>query len=502
MNIAETILSTGDDAAVAVFYRDTALTYRELRQQVGRLAGGLLARGHVKGDRIGLWSENSLFFVTAYLATIRAGLVAVPFQTDLPRETFEKIVRDAGIREMFASKRFFNPLRPWAEKAGVTLLAEPGLEQMTGEAAIQMPKIDSRRDLAVLMFTSGSTGVPKGVMVSHRNIECNTRDIISYLGLTPKDRAMVVLPFHYCFGISLLHTHLLAGASVVLNNGFKLYPEEVLQEMQQRECTGLAGVPSTYQILLRKSRFRELSFPALRWFQQAGGKLPNPYITEILGSFPAVRFFLMYGQTEATARLSYLPPERLGDKLGSIGKSLPSLRLDVLKPDGTPVSLGSNETGEIVAAGDNVTLGYWNDPEETAKYFRNGRLHTGDIARVDADGFIFVVERERELIKSGGNRVSAKEVEDGIAELPEVVEVAVLGAPHELLGEAIKAFVVVAPDAKIMPGAVEAHCRKRLPPFKSPEEILFLKTMPHNGSGKVLKLKLRELIANGAKVMA
>jgi acyl-CoA synthetase (AMP-forming)/AMP-acid ligase II len=502
MNIAETILSTGDDSAVAMIYRDTALTYRELRQQVGRLAGGLLARGHVKGDRIGLWSENSPFFVVSYLATIRAGLVAVPFQTDLCQDTFEKIVGDAGIREMFVSKRFFNSLRPWAEKAGVTLLSEPGLEPMTGEAAIPMLEIDARCDLAALMFTSGSTGVPKGVMVSHRNIECNTRDIISYLGLTPKDRVMVVLPFHYCFGISLLHTHLLAGASVVLNNGFKLYPEEVLQEMQQRECTGLAGVPSTYQILLRKSRFREFEFPALRWFQQAGGKLPNPYIAEILDAFPAVRFFLMYGQTEATARLSYLPPERLGDKMGSIGKGLPSLRLGVLKPDGTPVSRGSNETGEIVAAGDNITLGYWNDPAETAKYFRNGRLHTGDIARVDSDGFIFVVERERELIKSGGNRVSAKEVEDVIAELPEVIEVAVLGAPHELLGEAIKAFVVVSPDANIMPGAIEAHCRKRLPAFKSPEEILFLKTMPHNGSGKVLKPKLRELIANGAKVMA
>jgi len=212
-----------------------------------------------------------------------------------------------------------------------------------GQAGGTPEKLEAAR-----LATTG--GAPKGVMVSHRNIECNTRDIISYLGLTPKDRVMVVLPFHYCFGISLLHTHLLAGASVVLNNGFKLYPEEVLQEMQQRECTGLAGVPSTYQILLRKSRFRELSFPALRWFQQAGGKLPNPYITEILGSFPAVRFFLMYGQTEATARLSYLPPERLGDKLGSIGKGLPSGRLEVLRPDGTPVRRGANETGEIVAS--------------------------------------------------------------------------------------------------------------------------------------------------------
>jgi long-chain acyl-CoA synthetase len=501
MNTAETILSTGDDAAVAVFYRDTALTYGELRQQVGRLAGGLLARGHAKGDRIGLWSENSPFFVVAYLATLRAGLVAVPFQTDLAQTSFEKIVGDAGIMEMFVSQKFFNRLQPWAEKAGIILLAEAELESVRGGAALPMPEIDARRDLAALMFSSGSTGVPKGVMVSHRNIECNTRDIISYLGLTPKDRGMVVLPFHYCFGLSLLHTHLLAGASVVLNNGFKLYPETVLQEMQQKACTGLAGVPSTYQILLRKSRFREFSFPALRWFQQAGGKLPNPYITDITGAFPAVRFFLMYGQTEATARLSYLPPERLGDKLGSIGRGLPSGRLEVLRPDGTPVRRGANETGEIVASGDNITRGYWHDPAETAKYFREGRLYTGDLARVDADGFIYIVERERELIKSGGNRVSAKEVEDVIAELPEVVEVAVLGAPHEILGEAIKAFVVVTPDARLQPEAIEAHCRKRLPSFKVPEEISFLQTLPHNDSGKVMKLKLKELIGNGAKAL-
>ena len=183
MNIAETILSTGDDAAIAVFYRDTAMTYRELRQKVGQLAGSLLARGHAKGERIGLWSENSPFFMIAYLATIRAGLVAVPFQTDLPQKTFEKIVCDAGIKEIFVSKRFFNRLRSWAEPAEITLLAEPDLERMHGDAASQMPEIDARRDLAALMFTSGSTGVPKGVMVSHRNIECNTRDIIAYLGL-------------------------------------------------------------------------------------------------------------------------------------------------------------------------------------------------------------------------------------------------------------------------------------------------------------------------------
>jgi long-chain acyl-CoA synthetase len=496
MNVAEQILSAGRDDAGAVLQKDAVLTYRELRQKVLKIAGVLSDRGHRKGDRIGLWSENSPFFVSAYLGVIRAGLVVVPFQLDLPPDVFEKIVRDAGIREMLVSKRLLNRVRPWAEKAGVKLLPETELDDMRESVVAPLPTIDPVRDLAALMFTSGSTGIPKGVMVTHRNIECNTRDIISYMGLTAKDRAMVVLPFHYCFGASLMHTHLMAGGSVVLNNEFKLFPEETLQEMQKKECTGLAGVPSTYQILLRKSRFRELSFPNLKWFQQAGGKLPNPFIAEILQSFSEVQYFLMYGQTEATARLSYLPPGRIGEKLGSIGKGLPSTRLEVLTRDGKPVAPGTDEVGEITATGENITLGYWNDPEETEKYFRNGRLHTGDIARVDADGFIFIVERERELIKSGGNRVSAKEVEDVIAELTEVVEVAVLGAPHELLGEAIKAFVVVAQNSKLTPDSVEAHCRKRLPSFKAPEEVLFLPNMPHNGSGKVQKLKLREMIAS------
>jgi long-chain acyl-CoA synthetase len=193
--------------------------------------------------------------------------------------------------------------------------------------------------------------------------------------------------------------------------------------------------------------------------------------------------------------LSYLPPARLADKLGSIGKGLPSTKLEVLRPDGVPVAPGSEEVGEIVASGGNIAPGYWHDPEETGKFFRDGRLHTGDLARVDADGFIFIVEREREMIKSGGNRVSAKEVEDVIAEIPEVVEVAVVGVPHELLGESIKAFVSIAHDAGIAAQDVLAHCRKQLPASKIPEEIIFLGNLPHNGSGKVLKSKLKELLA-------
>jgi acyl-CoA synthetase (AMP-forming)/AMP-acid ligase II len=203
----------------------------------------------------------------------------------------------------------------------------------------------------------------------------------------------------------------------------------------------------------------------------------------------------MYGQTEATARLSYLPPERLADKLGSIGTGLQSTQLKVIKSDGTSVKPGSDEVGEIVAQGENICPGYWNDPGETARYFHNGWLHTGDLARVDSDGFIFIVDRERDMIKSGGNRVSAKEVEDVITELASVVEVAVLGYPHELLGEAICAFVTCVPDSELSADAVKTHCKRRLPAFKIPEQVELLKALPHNSQGKVLKRELRKRLA-------
>ena len=501
VNIAEIILASGKDCAPALFHGQNVTTYGELREQVAKVASELQARGHSEGDRIGLWSENSPFFVSTYLGTMHAGMAVVPFQTETSRPIFERIVADAGINELFVSQKFLARVRPWANKCGVTLVAEtPPALNCAGTPARQTDSSSSRLEsdqgasrLASLMFTSGSTGAPKGVMVSHRNIECNCRDIISYVGLTSADRVMLVLPLHYCFALSLLHTHLMAGASLVLNNNFKLYPEIVLKEMQQRGCTGLAGVPSTFQILLYKSRFRTLDLPKLRWFQQAGGKLPDTSIRELSAAFPYARFFLMYGQTEATARLSYLPPDRLADKLGSIGKGLPSTKLEVLKADGTPVLPGSSETGEIVASGDNIAHGYWNDPIETARFFRNHRLYTGDIARVDADGFIFIVGRERGIIKSGGNRVSAEEVEEVIAEIPGVVEVAVVGLPHELLGESIEAFIVASFDVPLSPEDIMRHCSRRLPAFKVPGNVTLLPNMPHHSSGKTLKTWLKEV---------
>ncbi|MCC6126036.1 MAG: AMP-binding protein [Pirellulales bacterium] len=493
-NIAHRILSGKTADAPALYCGERIFSYGELRAAAHRRGRWLLDEHAAPRECVGIWAENGSFFVAAYLGTIRAGCCAVPFQLDATEKSFASISLQTGMKRLLIASRFRPRVEPWAKRLGVQLADEnSALPPPPGES-FAWPKIDPVRDPAAIVFTSGSTGESKGVAVSHRNIECNTRDIVKYLGLSPDDRTMVVLPFYYCYGASLLHTHLAAGASLVLNNGF-MFPEKVLDEMERKCCTGFAGVPSTYQILLRKTRFARRKFPVLRWLQQAGGKLPNAFIREIREAFPQVKFFTMYGQTEATARLSYLPPDRLDDKLGSIGKGLPSTRLEVLKEDGTPVRPGSEEIGEIVASGENVALGYWNDPEETRRYFRGGKLYTGDMARVDADGFIFIVERTRDFIKAMGNRVGPKEIEEVLCEMPEVVEAAVIGVPDEIWGEAIKAYIVPAQRDRIAIEDVRLHCLKLLPNYKAPQYIEFLPCLPKTANGKVAKEDLRKMNA-------
>ncbi|MGZ3601047.1 MAG: class I adenylate-forming enzyme family protein, partial [Ktedonobacterales bacterium] len=348
--------------------------------------------------------------------------------------------------------------------------------------------VAERSDLAALMFTSGSTGEPNAVKVSHRNIMANTASIVEYLGLAPDDRMMVVLPFDYCFGLSLLHTHLRVGGTLVLNNATQ-FTEDVLDDMERYACTGFAGVPAIYQHFLRKSSLSRRALPHLRHVQQAGGKLADALITEFRELEPHVRFFVMYGQTEATSRLSYLPPERLSDKLGSIGYGMPGVRLQVLNSFGRPVSPG--EIGEIVAEGENVTLGYW-VPENAKESFRDGKLYTGDLARVDGDGFIYLVGRTSDFIKPSGHRISSKEIEDVLVEIPDVVETAVVGIPDPDLGEAVKAYIVTRHGEELPYRRVVEHCKGRLPIYAIPREVAFLPELPKSASQKVLKQALVE----------
>ncbi len=481
-NAADFVLERGDPDRVAILTETEQHTYRELRAHVGGAARALAALGVAKADRVGLLGDNSLAWVATYLGTLAAGAVAVPYSPTLRPEQVGALARATGCR-VFAVQEKYRARFAGALPAGTAIVDHAPGDPVAGVA------VDDRRDLAALMFTSGSTGVPRAVMVSHRNIIANTVDIAGYLELDERDRIMVVLPFSYCFGASLMHTHLRAGGSLVLNNRFT-FPQLVLDHMERTECTGLAGVPSTFQILLRNSNLRQRSLPALRKVQQAGGRLPNPFIHELRAALPGARLYVMYGQTEATARLSYLPAEQLASRVGSIGKGLPGVELRVLHPDGTPVAPG--EVGEIVARGDSIALGYWDDPVQTAQSFRDGALWTGDLARVDADGFITIVDRAKDFIKASGHRVAAKEIEDHLASFADVVEAAVIGIPDEILGEAVKAFVVLRPGAATTPEEILGRCKSIMPSYQVPRELVVLPALPRNPSGKVAKAELRD----------
>jgi acyl-CoA synthetase (AMP-forming)/AMP-acid ligase II len=347
-------------------------------------------------------------------------------------------------------------------------------------------------DIAVIIFTSGSTGTKKGVMLTHKNLIANTDSIIEYLGLDETDRMCVALPFFYCYGASLLHTHLRAGGSIVLNQ--KPFLGSVMSDIDTYQCTGFAGVPSSYQILINKTRFLQQKFPSLRYFTQAGGQLPNRYIKILTEHFPEKKVYIMYGATEATARLSYLPPELTSAKMGSIGKGIPGVTLAVLNHEMQPVK--PSEIGEILAKGDNIMKGYYNDPEGTEAVLKNGWLYTGDLATVDEDGFIYIVGRSKNIIKSGGYRISPMEIENEILSLEKFSGCVVFGIPDEIMGEAVVAVIQVPAtvDRHDLSRQIVTHCNKRLPSYKVPKKIFLIDEFPLNSSNKIDIAALKEIV--------
>jgi acyl-CoA synthetase (AMP-forming)/AMP-acid ligase II len=489
MNTADYLLDTADSNRVALIENKCLHTYRDLREASARVVAELLHCGVKPGDRIGLLGNNSLFWVAAYLATFKLGAVAVPFATVHPPEIIAAQQAFVECKVMCAERRLQRRFSAALNSTSLAFITEAVLEEAGPREWPDTPNWDTRQD-AALMFTSGTTAQPRAVRITHRNIQANTSSIIEYLDLGVTDRMMAILQFYYCFGASLLHTHLRVGGSLVLANSF-VYPEVVLDLMEATECTGFAGVPSTYQTLLRNSTFPKRQIKSLSKVQQAGGKLQNVLIQELVQAVPNGQVFVMYGQTEATARLSYLPPELLSTKLGSIGRGIPGVTLRVLDESGVEVKPG--EVGEIHAWGDNISPGYLNEPEANAQKFVDGVLYTGDLATLDEEGFIYVVDRKADFIKSYGYRVSSQQVEGCIVELPEVVAAAVIGEPDLVRGEAIKAFVVLRNGSQLTAETIIGHCAARLASYMVPKDVVFIDQLPINAHGKIVKTELRKL---------
>ncbi len=493
-----------DKAAIIHAGRET--TYGEILRQALSVSQWLIKRNLQPGDRVAILIDDPSEYVIAYFSILMAGGVVVALNTQTSSRTLKYIFNDCRISIVLTHIKFIKYIRECADEVpDLRLLALLGYKkdavqnlQFTcadlKEAqnfSFQNSMADhafSDSDISQIIYTSGTTSKPKGVMLRHSNLTANSRSITEYLKLGPDERHMVVLPFFYSFGNSVLLTHFAVGATLVVHQSF-LYPKVVLDMMVNQKVTGFSGVPSTYAILLNRSPIRDYTFPQLRYLAQAGGAMSPKLAIELKSLLPDVDIFIMYGQTEASARLSYLAPWDLLRKAGSIGKAIPGVTLQVLDKQGVPVKVG--ETGEIVAQGKNIMAGYWNDPTKTKQVLKKGGLWTGDLARIDEDGFLYIVSRKNEMIKSGAHRIGPKEIEEVILEHVAVHEVAVLGIEDMILGETIKAAIVLNTDVVCTKKNILAHCHKNLPAYKVPHQIIFYEQLPKTASGKVKKHELK-----------
>jgi long-chain acyl-CoA synthetase len=487
-------------AKCALVHGDTRVSYEELNRDANRIARWLLSRGVTTGDRVVLFLENCREYVAGYYGCLKAGGVAVPLNPELKPDGLAGLLSSVEPRVIISSAKSEKTLHAMdlsSFSIATLLLARPRLkwgevpltvnsfEEITGNGDSSDPdNLLEETSLASIIFTSGSTGKPKGVMLSHRNIVVNTRSILKYLALTSADIQMVVLPFFYVMGKSLLNTHVAAGGTIVINNTFA-YPASVIQQIIEEKVTGFSGVPSTYAYLLHRSPLRSVrdKLGSLRYCSQAGGHMASHTKLELLRVLPEhTKLYVMYGATEAAARLTYVEPHRLREKIDSIGIPIPDVTIRVL--DGNGMELPQGETGELVACGPNIMPGYWNDPEATSKALSRHGYHTGDMGYRDEEGYFYVVGRIDSQLKVGGHRINPQEIEDILISTGLVIECAVLGIPDSMAGHRL-VVVAVPIDGETTERDILYRCSQLLPRHKLPGEIRFLKSLPKNSSGKI-----------------
>jgi acyl-CoA synthetase (AMP-forming)/AMP-acid ligase II len=485
-----------EKAAIIIGPRN--VKYKDLLGMASSVCSYLREADISPGDRVMLLWDNGPEYTALYFGILLAGGIVVP----LNPSNYKDYVRYAAIQSeaRFAavadsSLGYLNGW--WRGSPVITGLSSGegtvGIGEVLRSSTCEVGTRQSVNsdDLALILYTSGTTGKPKGVMLSHRNLLANTRSILGYLPLDDADRTLAILPFYYSYGNSLLLTHVAVGASLVVENRFA-FVNKALETMQDCCVTGFSGVPSHFSILINRSRFLQHDWPHLRYLTCAGGGLPVAHIRKIRKELPHVRLYVMYGQTEGAARLSHLDPVILDEKAESIGRGIPGVELRVIDKEGRNVRPG--ETGELIANGENVMMGYLGDPVGTDEVLKNGWLHTGDLATVDEEGFIYIQGRAVEFIKTGGYRVSPQQIEGVLLQHPAVSECAVIGVPDEMLGEKILAIIVFhvgTGDVRTIESVIDMT-RGKLPPYMVPGKIESIDAIPKTESGKIRRTDLRE----------
>ena len=494
-------------------------TYKELDRRTNHLACALMDIGFQRQDRVIILLDNSAETVISLYGTLKAGGVFVILAGSVKGPKLRYILdnSDAGILITHTSKArvirdalinrkkdckiiWVGPKKGIPEELSSRSTSwEEVFSDFTSGVGDLGKQTENRfpclidLDLATLVYTSGSTGEPKGVMSTHHNMISAARSIIQYIGNVENDIILDVLPLSFDYGLYQVIMAFMFGGTVVLERSF-LYLHRVLERIAQEKVTGFPIVPTIVAMLLKLQDLKKYDFSTLRYMTNTGAALPVEHIRRLASLFPQVTMISMFGLTECK-RVCYLPPEELDRRPSSVGKAMPNCEVFVVDEDGNEVA--PDRTGELIIRGSNVMQGYWKDSELSAKVYRQGRysseriLYSGDYFRKDDQGFLYFLGRKDDMIKSKGERISAKEVENNICGMQGVAEVAVIGVPDEILGQAIKAFIVPANSANISEKEVLKYCSKNMETFMLPKYVEFMDNLPKTPNGKIDKKQLK-----------
>jgi long-chain acyl-CoA synthetase len=497
--------------ADALVFEGQRLTYADINQQADRLAAALQQRGVQTGDRVATLLDNSVQAVVSLWATLKCGAVVMPINPLTKRDKLAYLLNDARASVLIAHAVLMPEVSaaltqnssvhtvwvvgeqrdslPLDARCAALPALDVGAAEMTPEMT---PVVLTDQDLAAIIYTSGSTGEPKGVMLSHLNMRSAARSVSSYLQLQSTDRISCALPLAFDYGLYQMLMAARVGACVVLERSFA-FPVKVLEGLARERVTVFPGVPTMFSLLMNLKLAAISNLPDLRLITNTAAALPEHHILQLRALFPQAQLYSMYGLTECK-RVTYLPPDQLDIRPTSVGRGMPNEEVWLINEAGERLPHGS--TGELVIRGSHVMRGYWDKPAATAERLHidpitgDTVLHSGDIFRTDSEGYLYFVARKDDIIKSRGEKVSPREVENVLYGLDGVLEAAVIGVPDLLLGQAVKAFVTLKAGVQLTERDVMRHCMAHLESFMVPKTVIFVGELPKTDSGKIKKTGL------------
>ena len=478
----------------AIEFGDRTWTYAELDAAVTAVARELLRLGAGKGDRVAAYGRNSDLYALLYLGCARAGVIHVPVNYQLKGNELDYILDNAGARIVFADDDLIEAVTSTAtgteaEVIDLASLAPVATADSIAPAGDGEFSVDDT-DIAQLLYTSGTTSAPKGAVMTHRALVHQYLSALLVLDFTPDDRAVHALPLYHS---AQMHVFLLPLLSIGAHNIIVPgpVPEQLLALFEQRQINSFFAAPTVWVALANSPELETRNLESLRKAYYGASIMPGPVLDRLRARLPELGFYNCFGQSELGPLCTVLRPEEHDAHPGSAGRPVMFVETRVVDSSGEEVGPGSE--GEMLYRSPQLCEGYWNRPEATAEAFDNGWFHSGDLVKVDEDGYVEVVDRVKDVINTGGVLVASREVEDVVFELPQVAEVAVVGVADEKWIEAISAFIVLKPDQGELTGdEVIAHVRARLAGFKVPKRVEFVAQLPKNSAGKILKRSLRE----------